>query len=397
MNLSGLGILAGTAAAATYASTADAVETSDPQGSTEPLAFSVPPYLQEPAPDSMTIMWLLNRRDSLSWVEYGQGDVLDQKASTAIDGLLDADDHVHKIRLTDLAPGTQYSYKVVSKAIDTFQAYKIEYGETLESEVHTFTTPERNQDEVSCVIFNDIHENIPLYNGLQKIAAQKPHDFAIFNGDVMNHIDRESQLVDRALRPYAESFGGTTPYVYTRGNHDVRGRFARQLNDYIATPGDANFFSFTYGPIHFLVMDLGEDKPDDNVEYGGLVNFGPYRRAQRDWLEKEIKTDACKKAPFRVLIAHIPLYGNRYTETTCKDLWGDLLNKGKIDLQLAGHTHRYTHIPANSETLNFPIIIGGGPKTGRATVMRLTATRKQLDLTMTRDDGEIVATETLRA
>jgi predicted phosphodiesterase len=388
MNLSGLGILAGTTASFTEA--AHAAEA-------EALAFKVPPYLQEPSPTTMTIMWLLNTRDSLSWVEYGQGDTLDQKATTPIDGLIDADDPVHKVRLTELQPGTRYGYKAVSREIKTFQAYKIEYGETLESETHHFITPEENQEEVSCVIFNDIHENVPLYNSLHKLAAKEAYDFAIFNGDIMNHIDDESQLVDRALDPIAKSLGGTTPYVYTRGNHDIRGRYARRLNDYIASPGDANYYSFTYGPVHFLVMDLGEDKPDDNKEYGGLVNFGPYREAQREWLEKEIKTKACKKAAFRVLIAHIPLYGKRYTETTCKNLWGDLLNEGNVDVQLAGHTHRYELIPRNAETLDFPIMIGGAPKAGLATLMRITADRKRLTLTMTRDDGEVLETQVLEA
>lgn len=397
MNVSGLGIFAGATATAGFTSTAEAQDTDGIPESTKTLAFKVPPYLQEPAPESMTVMWLLNRRDSLGWVEYGAGDSLDQKAYTAIDGLVDADDHVHKIRLTNLTPGTRYRYRVLSKVIDTFGAYDVKFGETLSSETYQFTTPEHDQESVSCVVYNDIHENMPLFQSLFNIASQKPYDFAIFNGDVMNHIDEESQLVDRALRPFAESFASTIPYVYTRGNHDVRGRFARQLNDYIASPNDANFYSFDYGPIHFLVMDLGEDKPDDHKEYGGLVNFGPYREAQRLWLEQEIKTKACKQAPFRVLIAHIPMYGKSYSSTLCKELWGDLLNKGKIDLHLAGHTHRYKHVPAGQDTLDCPIMIGGGRTARKATVMHLTANRKELNLVMTRDDGEIVGTETLRS
>lgn len=397
LNLSGLGILAGTTATTGFTRDANAQEAEGPPENTEPLAFTVPPYLQEPTPESMTVMWLLNRRDNLGWVEYGEGTTLDQKASTAIDGLVDADDHVHKIRLTNLKAGTRYSYRVMSKVIDSFGAYNVKFGETFSSDTHHFTTPAHDQDTVSCVVYNDVHENMPLFQSLFDIASQKPYDFAIFNGDVMNHIDKESQLVDRALRPFAESFASTIPYVYTRGNHDVRGRYARQLNEYIASPNDANFYSFDYGPIHFLVMDLGEDKPDDHKEYGGLVNFGPYREAQRAWLEREIETKACKRAPFRVLLAHIPMYGKSYTSTLCKELWGDLLNKGKIDLHLAGHTHRYKHVPGGQEKLDCPIVIGGGRTAGKATVMRLTATRKELNLVMTRDDGEIVGTETLKS
>jgi len=391
LTLTGLGVVAG-------ATNTSAEPAPDESATTrDQLGFLVPPYLQEPTPQSMTVMWLLNRRDSLSWVEYGEGTSLDNKAYTSIDGLIDADDHIHKVRLTELKPGTKYTYRVVSKVIDKFGAYDVRYGETLTSDTFQFSTPKADQKNVTCVIYNDVHENIPLFRRLHAIADQKKYDFAIFNGDVMNHIDEESQLVDRALHPFAEIFASEIPYVYTRGNHDIRGRFARSLNDYIASPRDANYYSFDYGPVHFIVLDLGEDKPDDHAEYGGLVNFGPFREAQRDWLEQEIQTDACKDAPFRVLIAHIPMYGKAYASNLCKELWGDLLNEGSIDLHLAGHTHRYASIPAGEDKLDCPIMIGGGRRKGRATVMRLTANRKKLTVEMTRDDGEVVAKETILA
>jgi len=38
------------------------------------------------------------------------------------------------------------------------------------------------------------------------------------------------------------------------------------------------------------------------------------------------------------------------------------------------------------------MIIGGGPKDGEATVIRVTASKKKLEVTMTRDDGEVVGT-----
>ena len=387
INLSGVGIL--TSASLASARGADAAS--------KPLEFLVPPYLQNPTPNSMTILWLVNRRDSLSWVEYGEGEDLNEKAYAVVDGLVDADDHVHKVQLSGLKPGSEYSYRVRSRAIDTFGAYDVRFGDTVESNVHRFRTPLVHQEEVTCVVYNDVHENMPLFRSLHEIASKQDYDFAIFNGDVMNHIDEESQLVDRALKPFADLFASEIPYVYTRGNHDVRGRFARKLNDYIATPGGANYYSFDYGPIHFIVMDLGEDKPDDHPEYGGLVNFGPYRQAQREWLRTEIESHACRQAPFRVLVAHIPLCGEAYASNLCKELWGDLLNKGHVDLHLAGHTHRYASIPTGEDKLDCPIIIGGGRRKGRATVMRLTANRNELTVVMTRDDGEVVAREMLQS
>ncbi|MNL52921.1 hypothetical protein D3C87_1761320 [compost metagenome] len=70
-------------------------------------------------------------------------------------------------------------------------------------------------------------------------------------------------------------------------------------------------------------------------------------------------------------------------------MFGPVLNKAKIDLQISGHTHRYmTHEPDADH--NWPIVIGGGPLEGKRTLIKLHATRKQLDLKMIRDDGELV-------
>ncbi len=124
--------------------------------------------------------------------------------------------------------------------------------------------------------------------------------------------------------------------------------------------------------------------------FGGLVDFRPYREAQRAWLEQEIETKAFREAPFRILVSHIPLTGKGFTENQCRKLWGDLLKKGKIDLHLAGHTHRYSTLLSVGDPLNCPVIIGGGANPGGATVIRGDATRKKLRLVVTRDDGKVV-------
>ena len=40
----------------------------------------------------------------------------------------------------------------------------------------------------------------------------------------------------------------------------------------------------------------------------------------------------------------------------------------------------------------YPMVIGGAPKAGEATLIRVDATAEKLDVTVTRDDGAIVGT-----
>ena len=75
-----------------------------------------------------------------------------------------------------------------------------------------------------------------------------------------------------------------------------------------------------------------------------------------------------KKAAKRILIHHIPLYGNDY-ENLCSGLWGKLLEKAPFNISLNAHTHEYAYHPKGSLGNNFPVIIGGGYSMKSATVM----------------------------
>ncbi|GHT07259.1 hypothetical protein FACS189426_00100 [Bacteroidia bacterium] len=52
----------------------------------------------------MTVGWITNR-NSFSWMEFGESDDLSQKTITDVDGLNQANNHIHKIRLENLKPG----------------------------------------------------------------------------------------------------------------------------------------------------------------------------------------------------------------------------------------------------------------------------------------------------
>jgi hypothetical protein len=128
-----------------------------------------------------------------------------------------------------------------------------------------------------------------------------------WNGDVTNDIFREEQIVGQFLSPAGRAYATSIPVMLARGNHDVRGREAPYLQDYLTGPNGAYHFGFRQGPLACLVMDTGEDKPDDHVEYGGLADFSSYRTMQAAWLERVIDEDWFKEAPFRVAFMHIPL------------------------------------------------------------------------------------------
>ncbi|WP_343303967.1 metallophosphoesterase family protein [Chitinophaga niabensis] len=356
--------------------------------------FLCPPYLQNPAPTGMTIMWLSNKQ-CYSWVEFGETAALGTTANNSKEGLVDAYDRIHRIRLEKLKPNTTYYYQIKSKEITEFQPYKLTYGETISSDTFSFKTPEANPKEVSWLVMNDIHDrpkSIPHLMGLNK----DPYDFVFFNGDIFDYQEDEQQIIDHLLIPAGDSFASVKPFIFTRGNHETRGKFRRELGNYF----DGNYaFAQTWGPVHFTVLDTGEDKEDTHPVYAGIVNFDQYRIEQAERLKEIVKTPAFKKAKFRVVMMHIPHYysGDWHGPMECRKHFGPIFEANKIDLFLAGHTHRFgIHQPVPGQH-SYPIVIGGGPKDGNRTLIKVHATQKDLKLVMLKDDGSEVGKVELKS
>lgn len=74
-----------------------------------------------------------------------------------------------------------------------------------------------------------------------------------------------------------------------------------------------------------------------------------------------------------------------------------LFNQGKVDLVISGHTHRYAVMAPEEGIRDYPMVIGGGPKEGQSTAIRVEATRDMLRVVMTRDDGQVVGTYQVEA
>jgi acid phosphatase type 7 len=361
-------------------------------------ASLVGPYLQSPTETSMTVVWLTERPSS-GWVEYGLDDSLGTKVFAAEDGLKQANVRLHRVVLAGLAPGTTYRYRAVSREIVDFQPYKVVHGETVTADARSFRTLDRRQDRCSFVVLNDNHERTELLRARLALAAERPYDLAFYNGDMLDHTDSEAQIVEKVLGPSAELFAGRVPFVWVRGNHEARGTFARELKSYVASPNGRYYYSFDHGPVRFIVLDSGEDKPDGHPEYGELTDFDAYREAEAQWLKAEVESEGFRAAPFRVVLVHQPPFvlerSHNHGREHATLHWGPLLNRG-VDLMVAAHVHRFRMVEPVPGVHDYPIVVGGGPKPGQGTVIRVDADAARLELSVVGDDGVSIATRTVR-
>ncbi|QNK64000.1 metallophosphoesterase family protein [Pedobacter sp. PAMC26386] len=347
------------------------------------------PYLQTNFGNGISILWITSK-DSASWVEYGESpDKLEKKAYGKSDLGLKPAGRLNCVKLINLKPGVSYYYKIVSKEIKDFQPYKLTYGETISGVTASFLNTNVAKDEVSFVMMNDIHDRPKSIAHLLDLDKGNKRDFVFFNGDVFDYQTDEKQLIDHMIQPCVDYFAKTIPFVYVRGNHETRGKFAREFADYFDHVG---YTAFTLGPVRFVILDTGEDKEDSHPVYAGIVDFDLYREEQAAWLELEISRKEFKNASFRVVMMHIPprYSGDAHGAVHCTALFEPIMNKGKVDLVLSGHTHEYKVHNPDKKLNNYPIIIGGGPKDGTRTLTKVTANKKQLQVSMLDDSGKEV-------
>ena len=357
------------------------------------MEITVGPYLQNAADTSMTIIWLTSAK-STSWVKYDTTDKLSKKAFSSHDGMIDADNIIHSITIDNLKPNTVYKYQVFSKEILQFGSYKVKYGPIVSSSVYQFKTLSRDVDEISFLVLNDLHNHVEIMKRLMGLSGSRDFDMVFLNGDILENLDHESYIVSKVLQPCTELFASKVPFVYIRGNHETRGKFARILKKYLTLSHNRYYYSFDYGPVHFVIMDGGEDKADSHWAYSGLADYDRYRDMQTQWLRTEIKSNAWKKAGFRIVIMHIPPGKSekwRGADYIYKN-WRPLFNQGDLDLMICGHTHEYKMIAPQKGEYDYPMLIGGAPKKDMATVIRVDVSLNKINAVMTRDDGEVVGT-----
>ncbi|VGO20818.1 hypothetical protein SCARR_02885 [Pontiella sulfatireligans] len=349
----------------------------------------VGPYLQNVDDTGATVMWLTNVKCH-SWVEWGETDALGKKAQMIVDGQVAANNTLNRIRLAGLRPGRRYFYRICSREITRYGPYKVEWGRLENSEIKSFETANPDSDALKCIFFNDIHDNLPLFSKLVEQVDGLDYDLSIFNGDCFNDPATEEKVL-RSLATYNQGINAaSTPVVYLRGNHEIRGAYSRQWPGLVDNPGGKQYFALSRGPVRFIFLDCGEDKADSHWAYSGLNDFEGFHREQAEWLEQEIVKPEFTQAKYRVLVHHIPIYGlNPDSFNPWKTLWGPILNRAGFDMSIHGHTHRAAiHPPHTAGDHNYPVIIGGGKKMGDGTVTILEVNKDGLSATILDAHGE---------
>lgn len=318
-----------------------------------------PPYLQHPAPDRVSVLWA-TEKPGLSWVEYWPVNDPSQRkvAQDAIYGLRRYKTPKHAVTIRGLKPGTTYAYKVFSREKQK-GADVIEPSATPDTRDGTFTTLDPGKDSCRYVVINDMHARGELFAGLLDKAQAEQSDLIFHNGDIVDWLSDEKVVYDKIITPL-HRYISAIPFVFIRGNHEYRGGMATAIDNYFPPYREGAYYGLVrQGPVCFVILDTGEDKPDTRTELGGVTDWENYFDQQRGWLEQAVQSPEYKTAKYRVAIHHIPAIGEeRFTETKIREQWLSIMAGNGIDLMLNGHTHRNRYQPAGEDSrFPFPVLV----------------------------------------
>ena len=339
------------------------------------------PYLQNPTGDGITVMWETSI-PTYSWVEYGTDTTQLSRARILINGQAEVNESIHKIRLDGLTPGQTYYYRVCSREVLQNKAWHKVFGHTAQSDFYTFALPEADTEEFTAIIFNDLHCRQSLFESLLQQIEGVDYDFVVFNGDCVSDPEDREQAT-WFIKVLTEGIKGSSiPTLFVRGNHEVREAYSTCLTRHFDFVNGNTYGAFSWGDTRIVILDCGESNPDTIPAFHGLNDFTQLRHEQALFLQEELKSKTFKKADKRILIHHIPLFGQ------CKELWAPLLNKGTFDIALNGHTHKYAYHAVGPKDNAYPILVGGGKSPSTATVMILEKRKGELRIKMLNTKGE---------
>ncbi len=124
------------------------------------------------------------------------------------------------------------------------------------------------------------------------------------------------------------------------GNHDWHNNSINPYINYFNLPGNERYYDFTYGPVHFFILDSIKNERDGNSAAS----------AQAKWLQKKM---AASTSQFNIVVTHYAPYSSGehgavpFMQWPFKE-WG-------ADAVIAGHDHDYERLLVN----DLPYFVNG--------------------------------------
>ncbi len=319
-----------------------------------------------------------------------------------------------KVPMTELDEAKKYTLKYEVLHLRT--PYYCEKDPEVKTE-YSFKPIEKKTD-INIYHISDVH-------GIRKQAIDAGRffgddlDLLILNGDIASSsASKEDIMLSYDIA--SAITGGTVPCIISRGNHDLRGKYAEKLEQFLPTDNGRSYYTVKLGPIWMLLLDCGEDKLDSHREYSGTVCCHRFRLDQCEYIE-QLKQNAgneylSDKFDYRFIVSHVPFNFNNTDECRGErpfnielDLYDGWCRFAREDVKaqmlISGHYHRASIAPSGCDEdckrIGCDTVIGGIPyrKNGRPTGFTgaaITLKGKTAEVRFTTHKGEVLSVNTVK-
>lgn len=276
-------------------------------------------------------------------------------------GVLASEKNYAKIKVNKELLDSQKSYTVNFRKSINRRAYFSEIGD-VESESFSFK-PLVKTNNINMYHIADVHYKFDIAKKTVDYFKDDL-DLYIVNGDI-GEVETLENYYD-VINFIGEIAKGYIPILFVRGNHDTRGKLAELYPNFFPANNKDTFYSVKINNLNIIALDCGEDKPDTNIEYGGVNNFKDFRRRETKFLQKLILDNDFTFAVSHICPSHTTKnIGNCFDiERDTYMLWNKELNRLNVKFMITAHMHKTYIINKTDERStiphDYPVIVGSG-------------------------------------
>ena len=306
--------------------------------------------------------------ETLMWVRVGNEEFYDD-----VNGILRSSVKTHRMTVPAEKLDQAGKYTICFRRVIDRTPY---YPKTSDIEEidFCFKPVRENAEAIHVYHIADAHNRIK-----SPVAAGsyfgKELDLLILNGDIADHSGEENGF--NGLYEIAGTIThGEIPVVFSRGNHDMRGRYAEKLVEHVPVCNGKSYYTFRAGPLWGLVLDVGEDKLDSSEEYGHTICCHDFRKKETEFLRSVVlhadQEYAAPDVKYRMVIAHYPFFEGRTDpkfniEREIYEEWCRMLRENvHPQVLLFGHNHHlyvsYPGKPDNASEIPCAAVVASLPQ-----------------------------------
>jgi len=235
-----------------------------------------------------------------------------------------------------------YDYRVTLDELETFRTYCYKVNIPFaESKIYEFiTAPDNMEQKFVFNVYGDTQWRSSHLEVARAMAKQNDVSFLLHAGDVVEqpNPERWQDFFSAGLEMIAK-----TPLYPINGNHDLHNP---EFKKYFSLPNDDYWYSFDYGSVHVIALDVVSSLGNGSPQYRWLIN----------------DLENAQDMPWKVVFLHYPIYSSYapISDEPRTEIQRDLVpifEKYGVNIVFSGHEHQYDHYVKNNTHY---IITGGG-------------------------------------